>query len=245
MVKASKLTHACHPFACTLDMHSEYCKQTKAWAPGQLHNATRLHDAFSCFSEIIENVSCQAWVSQSDSEHSASKLAGQPKYKGNNLQMMQWWPHAIKLIHTGACNTCQKRWCHKQQQQIYVFLNKINRQKTSTIRYLYFRHYSRYAPLLSGAAALSMRTSFRRTVQSLEEVTIKFESTGFTWTLFTCNNSSVPVIVANLMYPLHLVSMSTTSWLLHPGSSCVAADLFLASCCNSLQRTGTAQRQVD
>lgn len=35
-------------------------------------------------------------------------------------------------------------------------------------------------PLLSGAAAPSMRTSLRRTVQSLEEVAIRLQSTGFT-----------------------------------------------------------------
>ncbi len=136
MVKASKLTHACHPFACMLDMHSQYCKQSQTWAPEQLHNATGLHDAVRCFSEIIENVSCQALVSQSDSDCSASTLAGQPNQKANSLQKMQWWPHTIKLIHTGACNTCKKRWCHEQQQQIYVvcFCNtlKIHRQNTST-----------------------------------------------------------------------------------------------------------------
>ena len=37
----------------------------------------------------------------------------------------------------------------------------------------------------------------------------------------------IPIIVATLIYPLHLVSMSTTSRLLNLGSSCVAIGLSL------------------
>ena len=90
---------------------------------------------------------------------------------GGGQELRMGWGRAEAPVKATCSTNCKRQQCNKAVCTLKVTIMQLGKQELQQLW---------TPPLLSAEAVPSIRRSLRRTVQSLEDVAIRFASIGFT-----------------------------------------------------------------